>query len=99
VTQSASPYSVHTDRCRYTEWDGGKAGIAFYDHRADPDEFHNLAADPAQEKTLRQRRTLLRRVQTPGARVEIRGDPAPPPQGSQSLGAATCDKVRCLAGW
>ncbi len=38
--------SVRTDRWRYTEWNGGKAGTELYDHASDPDEFHNRAADP-----------------------------------------------------
>jgi len=76
--QRTMGYSVHTDQYRYTEWDGDKAGAELYDHKADPDEFHNLAADPAHEKTLRQMRSLLRRVQKPGNKVEIRGDPYDP---------------------
>jgi len=71
-------YSVHTDRYRYTEWDGGKAATELYDHKVDPDEFHNLATDPSQEKTLRQMQTLLRRIQKPGPKIEIRGNPADP---------------------
>jgi iduronate 2-sulfatase len=38
-------YSVRTDRWRYTEWDGGKAGAELYDHDADPAEMRNLAKD------------------------------------------------------
>jgi iduronate 2-sulfatase len=37
--------SVRTERFRYTEWDGGKAGVELYDHQKDPDEFTNLAKD------------------------------------------------------
>lgn len=39
--------SVRTERWRYTEWDEGKAGAELYDHDKDPDEFDNLADDPA----------------------------------------------------
>ena len=35
--------SVRTERYRYTEWNGGKDGIEFYDHEKDPREFTNLA--------------------------------------------------------
>jgi iduronate 2-sulfatase len=38
-------YSVRTERWRYTEWDGGKAGSELYDHDADPREWNNLAND------------------------------------------------------
>jgi uncharacterized sulfatase len=39
-------YSVRTERWRYSEWDGGKAGVELYDHDADPHEYQNLAKDP-----------------------------------------------------
>ena len=39
-------YSVRTERWRYSEWDGGKAGVELYDHDADPHEYQNLAEDP-----------------------------------------------------
>ena len=36
-------YSLRTPRWRYTEWDGGVAGIELYDHDNDPRELTNLA--------------------------------------------------------
>jgi uncharacterized sulfatase len=51
--------SVRTDRWRYTEWDGGKAGAELYDHQADPGEFTNLARDPAHRATRDELRALF----------------------------------------
>jgi len=34
--------SIRTERWRYTEWNGGKAGAELYDHTTDPHEFTNL---------------------------------------------------------
>ncbi|MBL9199795.1 MAG: sulfatase [Opitutaceae bacterium] len=45
-------YSLRTDRWRYTEWDGGKAGRELYDHQNDPRELTNLAALPAHAATV-----------------------------------------------
>lgn len=50
-------YSIRTDRYRFISWDSGNEGEEFYDHRTDPNEFNNLALDPAYEDdrlTLRQ---------------------------------------------
>ena len=52
--------SVRTERWRYTEWDAGAAGAELYDHDKDPDERHNLAADPAQARTVEELKALLR---------------------------------------
>jgi uncharacterized sulfatase len=52
-------YSIRTDRWRYTEWDGGRAGVELYDHQTDPNEFRNLARDPAHADTLRELKQLL----------------------------------------
>ncbi len=38
--------TVRTDRWRYTEWNEGRSGVELYDHRADPGEYHNVAARP-----------------------------------------------------
>ncbi|MGB2824203.1 MAG: sulfatase [Phycisphaerae bacterium] len=53
--------SVRTDRWRYTEWDGGKEGTELYDHREDPGEYRNLAADPTRRETIAALAKLLRR--------------------------------------
>lgn len=42
----AQGYSIRTDRWRYIEWNGGKAGIELYDHENDPDEIQNQANNP-----------------------------------------------------
>lgn len=52
-------WSVRTERWRYTEWDGGAAGAELYDHDSDPRETRNLAADPAQGKTVEELKSLL----------------------------------------
>jgi iduronate 2-sulfatase len=54
-----SGYSVRTERWRYTEWDGGAAGVELYDHDADPGEHKNLASDPAHAKTVEELKALL----------------------------------------
>jgi uncharacterized sulfatase len=51
--------SVRTDRWRYTEWAGGEAGAELYDHRRDPHEFTNLAAEAAHAATRRELRELF----------------------------------------
>lgn len=47
---TAMGYSVRTEHFRYTEWRDWKSGATaareLYDHRADPDETHNLVASP-----------------------------------------------------
>jgi arylsulfatase A-like enzyme len=38
--------AVRTERYRYAEWDGGRAGAVLFDHPNDPHEMKNLADDP-----------------------------------------------------
>ena len=45
-------YSLRTPDWRYTEWDEGHQGRELYDHRSDPRELTNLAADPAHAQTV-----------------------------------------------
>ena len=52
-------HSVRTERHRYTEWDHGKQGAQLYDYQTDPQEFHNLASDPAHAKVVAELKALL----------------------------------------
>jgi len=54
-------HSIRTERWRYTEWDGGAKGVELYDHDADPQELHNVAADPKHAEVLAEmKRVALR---------------------------------------
>jgi iduronate 2-sulfatase len=54
-------YHLATDRWRYTEWDDGRQGVQLYDHENDPNEYRNLADDPAQGRTIADLKALLGR--------------------------------------
>jgi iduronate 2-sulfatase len=61
--QGAMPFmgrSVRTERWRYTEWADGERGAQLYDHKEDPHERRNLAADPSHAETVAEMRKLLR---------------------------------------
>ncbi len=51
--------TIRTDHWRYTEWAGGKEGTELYDQQNDPEEFKNLAKDPAQAATIANLKALL----------------------------------------
>ncbi|MCF2505072.1 sulfatase [Dyadobacter sp. CY107] len=53
--------SVRTERFRYTEWDGGKAGVELYDHQKDPNEFTNLAKETTYIITVSEMSMLLQK--------------------------------------
>jgi uncharacterized sulfatase len=57
--------SVRTERYRYTEWNGGKDGIEFYDHETDIHEWINAAwparkPDPKQLAVMAELKKLLK---------------------------------------
>jgi uncharacterized sulfatase len=56
-------YSVRDERYRYTEWDGGKKGVQLSDYQEDPNEFKNLADDPAHAETVKRLKALLPKKQ------------------------------------
>jgi uncharacterized sulfatase len=51
--------SLRADRYRYTTWEGEGGGEELYDHRADPNEFTNLAAKPEARAALESMRKLM----------------------------------------
>lgn len=54
-------YSVRTERYRFTEWDGGRAGAQLYDYDKDPNELKNLAEDSMYGDVVRQMKALVPR--------------------------------------
>lgn len=59
IKEGINGRSLRTERYRYTEWDGGSKGIELYDHQTDPNEWFNLAADPAHKKTTERLKAML----------------------------------------
>ena len=57
-------YSIRTERWRYTEWDGGAAGVELYDELEDPHEWQNLANDPRYARTRADLKKLLPRTKS-----------------------------------
>ncbi|MEQ1826502.1 MAG: sulfatase [Pirellula sp.] len=53
--------SIRTEDFRYTEWDEGRAGSELYNHRSDPNEFHNIANESNQAAFVNQLRESLRK--------------------------------------
>lgn len=54
-------YSIRTDRFRFISWDDGNEGEELYDHQTDPNEFRNLALDPAFSEVVASMRKLLKK--------------------------------------
>ena len=57
---SVPGHSVRTERYRYIEWDGGKAGAQLYDYDTDPAEQRNLVKDSAHTQVVKELRQLVR---------------------------------------
>ena len=53
---------VRTERARYTQWNFGEKGEELYDHATDPQELHNVAADPHSAPMLAQMKALLKQA-------------------------------------
>jgi uncharacterized sulfatase len=53
--------AVRTDRWRYVEWNAGEQGAMLFDHRDDPNEFKNIATDPAHANIVAGMKALLAR--------------------------------------
>ena len=52
--------SVRTEHWRYTEWDGGKAGVELYDHQSDPGELINLAGKLEYADVIKELKKMLK---------------------------------------
>jgi uncharacterized sulfatase len=52
--------SVRDERYRYTEWDGGKAGVELYDYEKDSQEWRNIAKDSGSEGVIKKMQGYLR---------------------------------------
>jgi uncharacterized sulfatase len=62
VQRGAFPgHAVSTEKWRYIEWDGGKAGTQLYDRESDPQEFMNLASDPKHAKVVEELQALVKK--------------------------------------
>ena len=65
--------SIRTERFRYTEWADGRQGVELYDHKADIQEYRNVANNPDYAQDV----VALRRLLHSGRPGDSRTDPAP----------------------
>ena len=54
ANNSVTGRTIRTEQWRYTEWNRGERGAELYDHRSDPTESTNLAANPSYEATVKE---------------------------------------------
>lgn len=57
-------YSLRTAQYRYTEWDDGKRGVELYDETEDPNEWRNLAKDPAHAAKTMELKSALAKLRS-----------------------------------
>ena len=55
-------FSLRTDRYRYTEWDDPQKGVQLYDLKNDPQEFHNIANDPASASVVAEHHERIKKM-------------------------------------
>jgi len=60
--------AIRTERWRYIRYEDGSEEL--YDHHADPDEWTNLANDPARERIKRRLASFIPEKQHPGLKVQ-----------------------------
>lgn len=63
TTHNQNNHTVRTERWRYIRYADGSEEL--YDHQTDPDEWHNLAADPRFARVLRNHKRWLPKVNVP----------------------------------
>ena len=61
-------YGVRSEQYRYIVYEDGSEEL--YDHRVDPDEWTNLALDPAHDATKARFAVFLPKAPHPGLRVQ-----------------------------
>jgi arylsulfatase A-like enzyme len=64
-TGSQAGAAVRTERWRYVEFDGGRAGAMLFDHQTDPHEMKNLADDPKFAQVKAELSALVKRPGKP----------------------------------
>jgi len=71
--------TIRTQRWRYTEWNEGADGLELYDHKWDPQEWHNRVIQPDREASLviKQLHGILE--------TKARGTPPPSPVNPKRL--------------
>ncbi|MEM1067496.1 MAG: sulfatase [Planctomycetota bacterium] len=57
TTYGPKNHAVQSERYRYYQYEDG--AMELYDHQQDPNEWHNLASDPAMDSTIAQMKKML----------------------------------------
>jgi uncharacterized sulfatase len=62
-------YSIRTDRWRYSEYADQNPGAELFDHEKDPDEWFNVADNPAQATTRTELQATLQNIRRRAAKI------------------------------